>query len=98
MILTNSRYHILAHIATGGMGEVFKAEDLKLQRTVALKVLRNTTSSNGHSDTKQLLQEARAAASLNHPGIATLYEVDESEKEPFLIMEYVEGKTLAEHL
>jgi WD40 repeat protein/serine/threonine protein kinase len=97
MILTNSRYHILAHLATGGMGEVFKAEDLKLQRTVALKVLRNTPS-NGHSNTKQLLQEARAVASLNHPGIATLYEVDESEDEPFLIMEYVEGETLAEHL
>jgi len=97
MILTNSRYHILAQVATGGMGEVFKAEDLKLQRTVALKVLRNT-SSNGHSNTKQLLQEARAVASLNHPGIATLYEVDESEDEPFLIMEYVEGETLAEHL
>jgi WD40 repeat protein/predicted Ser/Thr protein kinase len=97
MILTNSRYQILAHLARGGMGEVFKAEDLKLHRIVALKVLRDTPP-NGHSNTKELLQEARAVASLNHPGIATLYEVDESEDPPFLIMEYVDGENLAERL
>jgi len=97
MILTNSRYRILAQIGTGGMSEVFKAEDLKLQRTVALKVLRDP-SPNGHSSTQQILREARAVAALNHPGIATLYEVDESEDDPFLIMEYVEGETLTEHL
>ncbi|MGH9960483.1 MAG: serine/threonine-protein kinase, partial [Pyrinomonadaceae bacterium] len=97
MILTNSRYHILEQIGIGGTGEIFKSEDLRLHRTVAIKTLRNH-SSNGHLSAQQILQEARTLASLNHPSIATLYEVDEADDQPFLIMEYVEGETLAEHL
>lgn len=86
-------YRILEPIGKGGMGEVYKAEDLKLGRTVALKVLPASSSENQNSK-RRLLQEARAASALNHPNIVTIYSIEEVEGFDFLVMEYVEGETL----
>src|SRR5678815_3809217 len=96
---TISHYRILERLGTGGMGEVYKAEDLKLQRPVALKLMLEEAQ---RSDTarQRFLREARAASSLNHPNIATIYEIDEVERAgnrySFIVMEYVEGRTLKE--
>ena len=85
---TISHYKILAKLGEGGMGVVYKAEDLDLSRTVALKFL--TTQEKEHRE--RFLREARAAAALNHPHICTIYEVDH--RHGFLAMELVEGPSL----
>src|SRR5277367_6429429 len=77
-------YEILAPIGAGGMGEVWKATDTRLSRTVAIKVLHGP-----HSE--RFEQEARAIAALNHPHICTLYDVGPD----YLVMEYVEGAVLS---
>jgi non-specific serine/threonine protein kinase len=96
---TVSHYKILEKLGEGGMGEVFLAEDLRLHRPVALKMLRAAMHC-GEEEKFSLLREARAASALNHPNIAVIYDV-ESSKTPegevsFLAMEYVPGKTLSE--
>ena len=86
-------YKILEKIGEGGMGEVYKAEDLKLGRQVALKLL----SSESPEDKKaksRLLQEARATSALNHPNIVTIYSIEQADGVDFIVMEYVEGETL----
>ena len=86
-------YKILEKVGEGGMGEVYKAEDLKLGRQVALKLL----SSGGSEDKKaksRLLQEARAASALNHPNIVTIHSIEQDSGFDFIVMEYVEGQTL----
>ncbi|HYV85813.1 MAG TPA: protein kinase [Patescibacteria group bacterium] len=88
-----SHYRIVGKIGEGGMGVIFKAEDLTLQRPVALKVLTRSSASGG-ANRARLLREARAAAALNHPSICTIYEVHESEELSFIAMEMVEGETL----
>jgi TolB-like protein/predicted Ser/Thr protein kinase len=85
---TISHYRILEKVGEGGMGTVWKAEDVHLQRTVALKFL------HAADDVPRLLREAQAAASLSHPNICTVYEVDP--ERGFLAMEWVEGRTLHE--
>ncbi len=90
-------YEILAPIGAGGMGEVYQAKDTRLDRTVAIKVLPSHLAEN--PDLKQRFErEARAVSSLNHPHICTLYEFDTQVGTDFLVMEYIEGETLAEKL
>ncbi len=90
-------YEILTHIGAGGMGEVYKARDTRLDRTVAIKVLPSHLADN--PDLKQRFErEARAVSSLNHPHICTLYDVGEQDGTDFLVMEYIEGESLADRL
>ena len=88
-------YRIVRVLGAGGMGEVFLAEDPRLQRFVALKKLASHAPSGAPLEADMLRAEARAAARLNHPHIASVYDVIESDDGPCLVMEYVEGETLA---
>jgi len=88
-----SHYLIRERLGEGGMGVVYKAEDTKLKRTVALKFIAPNRFED--SETKaRFINEAQSAASLNHPHINTIYEIDEAEGQTFIAMEYVEGKSL----
>jgi serine/threonine protein kinase len=90
-------YEIIEQAGAGGMGEVYKAEDSRLERTVAIKVLPATFALN--QDIKQRFErEAKAISSLNHPNICTLYDIGEQNGTDYLVMEYIEGETLAEKL
>jgi serine/threonine protein kinase/tetratricopeptide (TPR) repeat protein len=92
---TISHYKILEEIGRGGMGVVYKAEDTKLDRTVALKFLAPHALGSG-VDKERFIHEAKAAASLNHPNICTIFEIDEVEDQYFIAMEHVEGRSLKE--
>lgn len=94
---TISHYRITAKLGEGGMGAVYQAEDLNLKRAVALKFLPAELAANPQAR-KRLLQEARAASRLNHPHIATIYEVGESAEMPFIAMELVTGESLKQTL
>src|ERR1700752_315242 len=91
------RYEILSQIGVGGMGQVYLAEDTRLHRKVALKVLPPDVAAN-RDRMRRFNQEATSAASLNHPSIAHIYEIAESEGINFIAMEYVEGVTLREKI
>ena len=90
-------YEILSPLGAGGMGEVYRARDTKLGREVAIKVLPEEFTQHPQK-LARFEREARLLAALNHPGIATLYGVEEFETKPFLVMELVEGETLAERI
>jgi len=90
-------YRIKAKLGEGGMGAVYSAEDLKLGREVALKFLPESLASDAQAR-RRLLKEAKLASRLNHPHIATIYEVNESGGTPFLAMELVSGETLKQVL
>ncbi|UCC43158.1 MAG: protein kinase [Candidatus Zixiibacteriota bacterium] len=92
-----SHYRIMDRIASGGMGDVYTAEDVELGRTVAVKFLPQNLSSDA-AFRSRFEREAKIAASLNHPNIVTIYEFGEYRESPFIAMEHVEGKTLDELL
>jgi eukaryotic-like serine/threonine-protein kinase len=90
-------YEVVAQLAQGGMGEVYKAKDTRLDRTVALKVLPAHLSADVELR-RRFEREARAISSLSHPNICTLYDVGNFSGQEFLVMEFLEGETLADRL
>lgn len=92
-----AHYRIIKKLGEGGMGEVYLALDTKLDRKVAIKVIR-ADSLAGEQLKKRLLREAQAAAKLDHPNICAIYDVNEVGSLTFIVMQYIEGETLAENM
>jgi serine/threonine protein kinase len=90
-------YEIRAQIGAGGMGEVYLAQDTKLDRKVALKIL--TADVASHRDRmSRFVQEAKAASALNHPNIVTIHEIDQTDSINFIATEFIDGETLRERM
>src|SRR5246127_2513453 len=90
-------YQVVSQIGAGGMGEVYKAHDSRLDRDVAIKVLSSSFSSDPDR-LRRFTQEARAAAALNHPNILAIYDIGEFERAPYIVSELLVGETLRERL
>src|SRR5713101_1868187 len=87
------RYEIHSKIGEGGMGEVYLAQDTELDRKVALKILPADLAGN-QDRMRRFVQEAKAAAALNHPHIAHIYEIGEADGVNFIVMEFIDGRTM----
>ena len=90
---TIAHYKILEKLGEGGMEVVYKAHDSKLDRIIALKFLPAHLTKN-EADKARFIQEAKAAAALNHPNVCTIFEIQHEGEHPFIAMELVEGRTL----
>ena len=90
-------YEIVSLVGSGGMGEVYRARDTRLDRTVAIKIISASHSSDG-GRRQRFEREARAISALQHPNICTLYDVGQQDGADYLVMEYLEGETLASRL
>ena len=92
---TISHYKIIEKIGEGGMGEVYLAEDTRLLRNVAIKILpQNLITNKEHQ--QRFIKEAQTASSLNHPNICIIHDINETEGYNFIVMEYIDGQTLRE--
>ena len=92
-----SHYRIIRKLGAGGMGEVFLAEDSTLGRKVAIKMLSETLAGSDQAR-QRLINEAKAAAALDHPNICSIYEVGEEDGHVFIVMQYIDGQSLAERI
>ena len=88
-----SHYRVVSKLGAGGMGEVYLAEDTRLNRKVAIKLLPDTLTRNADS-VRRFVQEAQSASALNHPNIITVHDIGESDDGRFIVMELVSGTTL----
>ena len=90
-------YEIVAPLGAGGMGEVYRARDTRLDRNVAIKVLPGNLSTDPERR-QRFEREAKAISSLNHPNICTIYDIGEYESQPFIVMQFIEGQTLKQRI
>src|SRR5512132_1900551 len=91
------RYEIRSKLGAGGMGEVYLAQDTKLDRKVALKILPADVAAN-EDRMRRFVQEAKTAPSLNHPNIITIYEIEQIDSIHFIATEFIDGETLRERV